>query len=110
VKYAIEGLVLLANTALWRIHNEVETTRIRTRVTGPISDILIALMGLKEVMYEHKRMVSYIETFIDTVTKRKNEFVNNDNSLGAEYLLSEWGSIFQVIEEDSLRMLGYLKE
>jgi len=103
MKYVIEGLILLANTALMRIQVELETVWVKNRILGPIEDILVALRGLQEVVKEDRRLYDYVTVFISTISKRREELRSGADYSEIEHLVSDWGSIFQSLEKDCLK-------
>ena len=102
MKYVIEGLILLANTALFRIREELQVVWVKNRILGPIEDILVALRGLQEVVKEDRRLYDYVTVFIATISKRREILMSNVVYSEIEHLVSDWGSIFQSLEKDCL--------
>ena len=110
MKYAIEGLILLANTALMRIQIELKTVWVKNRILGPIEDILIALRGLREIVEKDSSLSHYITVFIATISSRREELMKSVGYSEIEHLVSDWGSIFQTLEEDCLKSLSCLEK
>lgn len=102
MKHAIMGLILLANTALMRIQEELEVVWVKNRILGPIEDILLALRGLREVVEDDRRLTDYITVFISTISKKREELRSSVDYSEIKNLVSDWGSIFQTLEEDCL--------
>ena len=110
MKYAIEGLILLANTALMRIQIELKTVWVRTRILGPIDDILIALRGLREIVEKDSSLSHYITVFIATISSRRKELMYSTDYSEIVHLVSDWGSIFLTLEGDCLKSFSRLEK
>jgi len=105
-KHVIEGLILLANTALMRIRVELETVWVKSRIIGPISDVLVALRGLRDVVEKDIRLSDYIGVFIETILRRRQELIDSVDYSEIEHHINDWGSIFQSLEEDCLKSIS----
>lgn len=110
MKHAVEGLILLANTALMRMRIELKTVWVKTRILGPIEDILIALRGLRDVVEKDSRLSGYITVFISTISDRRKELMISVDYSEIIHLVSDWGSILLTLEGDCLESLGRLEK
>ena len=110
MRYVVEGLILLANTALMRIQVELKTVWVKNRILGPIEDILVALRGLRDVVEKDSRLSAYITVFLSTISDRRKELMYSTDYSEIVHLVSDWGSIFITLEEDCLKSFSRLEK